>query len=62
LKITFFEENDRKQILKNKYKFSGPAVVSTAFFQLYLSRAGSVSYWLERAEHSKSEWRRPIPL
>ncbi len=24
--------------------------------------AGSVSNWLERASHSKSEWRRPIPL
>jgi hypothetical protein len=55
-------QNDRNQILKNKCKFSGPAVVSIAFFRLYLSQAGSISYWLERAAHSKSEWRRPIPL
>ncbi len=36
-------------------------LVST-FSWLYLTKAGSVSYWLERAAHSKSEWRRPIPL
>jgi hypothetical protein len=33
-----------------------------AFFWLYLSWAGRVSYWLVRAAHSKSKWRRPIPL
>ncbi len=32
------------------------------FSWLYLSRAGIVFYWLERAAHSQSEWRRPIPL
>jgi hypothetical protein len=32
------------------------------FSRLHLSRASIVSYWLERAAHSQSEWRRPIPL
>jgi hypothetical protein len=32
------------------------------FSQLHLSWAGIISYWLERAAHSQSEWRRPIQL
>jgi hypothetical protein len=32
------------------------------FSRLHLSRAGIISYWPERAAHSQSEWRRPVPL
>jgi hypothetical protein len=32
------------------------------FSRLHLSRVSIFSYWPERAAHSQSEWRRPIPL
>jgi hypothetical protein len=33
-----------------------------AFSRLHLSWAGIISYWPERAAHSQSEWRKPLPL
>jgi hypothetical protein len=48
--------------LPPRLQWSGGGHRSSCIFPTLPPLASSVSYWLERAAPSKSEWRRPIPL